>query len=425
MTTVIRRGSDWAELGDVALGGHEYLENGRSRGFYDDPEHAMTPGFIAPGFGGAGRRAVVEEALQLGVRVFDVTIDAEKEALGRNLAELGATERVLVQTRPEGMCYGYDPGNRTMLDPAALAAEVGRSLRLLRRDTIELLNIGLLNWSIDETPDFMVRLADNLDGLRKAGKIRFAVADSFSGERLYRAQIESGAFDMVNVNFNVADDGAAEHVIPRAHERGMPVLGREVFAKGELFRIAARLGVDDPDALARSALQWVGNQPARPDILLIGAATPELLRRSTAGWRDAAHSAAADTADSTLDELMTQPAFREIRDGRRADFLAGRGSTNWWAPGDGIRHVVRLVLVVVAGAVVRDGRRVPRAAAASSPNGRPLVAAFARAAATQAKAAPTSASGVGSSLSYGRPARPARSRSSSTMEPWMASRRPR
>jgi len=31
--------------------------------------------------------------------------------MGRLLSELGATDEMLIQTRPEGMVYGYDPLN--------------------------------------------------------------------------------------------------------------------------------------------------------------------------------------------------------------------------------------------------------------------------------------------------------------------------
>src|SRR3569833_4375959 len=94
---------------------------------------------------------------------------------------------VYIQTRPEGMCYSYDRGNRKMLDLTLLRAEVQRGLALLGRETLDFLNIGVLAWSIDETPDYLERLAYNLSVLKKEGLIRYAAADSFSGERLYLA----------------------------------------------------------------------------------------------------------------------------------------------------------------------------------------------------------------------------------------------
>ena len=67
------------------------------------------------------------------------------EALGRNLAEMPPPYDVFVQTRPEAMNYSYDPGNRKMLDLGLLRAEVQRILKMLRRERLELLNLGILS----------------------------------------------------------------------------------------------------------------------------------------------------------------------------------------------------------------------------------------------------------------------------------------
>jgi hypothetical protein len=47
------------KLSRVALGGHEYLANGNSRGFNEDFVKATTPGYIFPGFGGDKRKTLV------------------------------------------------------------------------------------------------------------------------------------------------------------------------------------------------------------------------------------------------------------------------------------------------------------------------------------------------------------------------------
>ena len=43
-------------LSPVALGGHEFLPDGRSRGFNEDMRKAVTPGTLLPGFGGDRRK---------------------------------------------------------------------------------------------------------------------------------------------------------------------------------------------------------------------------------------------------------------------------------------------------------------------------------------------------------------------------------
>ena len=279
------------EVSTIALGGHEYLDNGLSRGFNEEFADAVKPGYVAPGYGGPRRKDVLSAAYDLGINLFDVTIDPEKEALGRNLAEMPPPYPVYIQSRPEGMCYGYDEGNRSMLDYAGLKAEIARGLRLLRRETLDFLNIGLLNWSIDETPDFLERLGDNLGRLRQEGLIRYAVADTFSGQRLYLAEIESGAFDAVNFDLSIGEPAALEVVAPRARELGLGVICREVFFKSELFTIGESIGVTDRAALARVALAWVVRQ--KPDTILLGVDNADQLR---------ANARTVETADEPLDE---------------------------------------------------------------------------------------------------------------------------
>ena len=113
------------EVSTIALGGHEYLDNGLSRGFNEEFADAVKPGYVAPGYGGPRRKDVLSAAYDLGINLFDVTIDPEKEALGRNLAEMPPPYPVYIQSRPEGMCYGYDEGNRSMLDYATAMALTG------------------------------------------------------------------------------------------------------------------------------------------------------------------------------------------------------------------------------------------------------------------------------------------------------------
>ena len=49
-------------LSALALGGHEYLADGRSRGFNEDMALAVTPGQVGSGYGGPKRREVLATA---------------------------------------------------------------------------------------------------------------------------------------------------------------------------------------------------------------------------------------------------------------------------------------------------------------------------------------------------------------------------
>ena len=80
-----RMGSTDIEVSIFAMGGHEYLPDGRSRGFNEDFDLATKPGYIFEGFGQERRLDILSIAFQNGVNFFDVTQVSEKEALVLNL----------------------------------------------------------------------------------------------------------------------------------------------------------------------------------------------------------------------------------------------------------------------------------------------------------------------------------------------------
>lgn len=299
----------------LSLGGHEYLPDGRSRGFNENMQLAVSPGHIGSGYGGPQRKQVLAAAYDLGINLFDVTIDSEKEALGRNLREMPPPHEIYIQTRPEGMCYSYDPGNRRMLDPGLLRAEVQRGLKLLGRDTLDLLNIGLLAWSIDGRPDYLERLAEGLSALRREGLVRHVVADSFSGERLYLAMLRSGAFDAVNLDLNLGDAQALSTVVPAARAAGLGVIAREAFFKGQLFRIGAAAGISDRTALARAALRWVA--AAGPDTVIVGVDNAAQLRANATAFE----AEPSDEDEELLARLRSHQEFLAYESAKRQEFM--------------------------------------------------------------------------------------------------------
>jgi aryl-alcohol dehydrogenase-like predicted oxidoreductase len=253
-------------LSAIGLGGHEFLPNGRSRGFNEDFAKATRAGVVLEGFGGPARRALVAFALKAEVNFFDATIDSEKEALGRNLSEAGPGREVFIQTRPEGMVYRNNPDNpdnRSLKDLGLLRAEVGRGLALLRRDRLDFLNIGIEGSALANDGEFLPKLAANITALKAEGLIRYACADTFAGEATYLAMIGTGVFDSIFLNFNFGDDFACARVLPECARRGMGVFVREVFLKGALWEVGREAGFADRDALARAAVKWV---LARPEV---------------------------------------------------------------------------------------------------------------------------------------------------------------
>jgi predicted aldo/keto reductase-like oxidoreductase len=110
--------------------------------------------------------------------------------------------------------------------------------------------------ALDNDEHYLDKIASNIEKLKDKGLIKWAVADTFSGESTYVKQIEKGCFDGINVNFNFADWGALEKVLPLAHEKKLGVITREAFMKGELFKMGEEVGLKDRNSLAQTALKW-------------------------------------------------------------------------------------------------------------------------------------------------------------------------
>lgn len=251
-----RLGNSNVKISIIGMGGHEYLPNGKSRGFNEKFDLATTPGYIFDGFGDEKRKRVLSLAFEHGINFFDVTQDSEKEAIGRNLKEITPPFEVYIQTRPEGMVYTYDKYNQKMADYGLLKAEVYRILKLIQRECIDFLNFAFMESALSHDSNYLDKIKYNINQLKKEGLIRFACADTFSGEYTYLEQIKADCFDVIYINLNLADYQPLKKVIPQAKRKNMAVITREAFMKGELFHMAKEVGIKDKSKLAKAALKW-------------------------------------------------------------------------------------------------------------------------------------------------------------------------
>jgi aryl-alcohol dehydrogenase-like predicted oxidoreductase len=311
-------GKTGLELSIVGLGGHEFHSNGRIKGFQDDFARAVTAGSVMPGFGGGDRRALVHAALDAGINLFDLTIDSEKEAMGRILSDLPPSEPIYLQTRPEGMVYTYDPANRKMADFSLLKGEVQRILGLIRRETIDILNVAFMRDAVDEDQDYLAKIGDNIRRLKEEGLIRFASADTFSGEGLYLRQYASGHFDTTFINYNICEVQMEDRVIPSAHGAGIGILCREVFMKARLFAMAEEAGYTDRKAVAAMAVKrTLSNE--RITAAMLGVASPEQLAANLAVVDNLGLT---DGEQDMIEAITKTEAYRENLARRREAFRA-------------------------------------------------------------------------------------------------------
>jgi aryl-alcohol dehydrogenase-like predicted oxidoreductase len=312
-----RLGSTDVEISIIGMGGHEYLPDGRSRGFNEDFRLAVKPGYLFDGFGQEQRKKVLSIAFEHGINFFDVTQDSEKEALGRNLKETPPPYDIYIQTRPEGMVYGYDPHNKKMANYELLKAEVQRGLKLLQRERLDFLNIAFMKSALDHDPDYLDKIRSNLENLKKEGLIRFACADTFSGEYTYLEQINSGCFDAVYINFNFADDGATRTVFLAAKEKGLAMISREAFMKGALFQMGAEVGVADRSRLAAIGIKW-NLSHKEVTTVVVGTNNPDHLKKNLEVIHD---PGLRDEDQEIINKIKTSSLYQAYAERKSREFF--------------------------------------------------------------------------------------------------------
>ena len=303
------------QLSILGLGGHEFRPDGGVKGF-DQGELYKKGGIIFPGFGGENRQAIVARALEAGINLFDVTLDSEKEALGRILQKIRPSQPIVIQARPDGLVYAYDPENRGLADYPRLREEVVKVLKLLQRDCVDIFNFGFLQPALDTDPDYFDKIGAGIQQLKREGLIRYASADTFSGQSLYLAQIGSGHFDSVFINYNLREMQVEAEVLPAAARAGLGFIGREVWMKGQFFQMAQAAELTDMDEAARVALKWNLRKP-QVTAAMVGVASVGQLDNALSALENLELSA---HDEALISKIRATPLCQQQAAQRRASF---------------------------------------------------------------------------------------------------------
>ena len=186
----------------------------------------------------AQARAAVHRALELGVNYIDTApgyLDSEA-VLGRALEDVRAP--VILSTKLGGRPKrGFNPRSKKQLE-----ASVETSLRLLKRDHIDMLLIhepdrpGQYDWWTD-WENFNGPVLEVMERLKKKGLVCFMGLGGTTAYTLARI-IRTGRFDVVLTAFNYSLLWReAEHeVLPAAKEQGMGIIAGSPLQQGALAR---------------------------------------------------------------------------------------------------------------------------------------------------------------------------------------------
>ncbi len=299
-------GKTGVRVSAISLGGHEFFPNGAVKGFAQGGDATRRPDYIDPGFATPERRALVNKAIEVGINYFDATIDPEVAALNATLPPPQSSPTLMVQCRPQGMCYHYEKGNRGLTDLSRLRPEVERLIALSGRPKLDVLNFGIESPALEDDPKFLDHVARNIAALKSAGLIRFAACDTVnSGESYYTRMMRCGCFDVMWINFGPLWPFPAEKLFPLARELGVAIVTREAFVKGHLFRVAesAALAIDRP-TLAGVAIRWILNHP-EISTMVLGVRTAKEFESNL----EASEAPLSATDTQILAQLRAHPAF--------------------------------------------------------------------------------------------------------------------
>lgn len=181
------------------------------------------------GFGGAEIGPLTEQsqvdrlllgAIDAGLNVIDTAACyGDSEALiGRAIAR--RRDAVYLFTKC-GHAAGLDTPD---WDPKTLADSIDRSLRRLRTDYLDLVQLHSADLERLRRGDLVAPLIR----AKEAGKVRYV---GYSGDNAAaRYAVESGLFDSLQTSLNVADQSALQTLVPLAQARGMGLIAKRPVA---------------------------------------------------------------------------------------------------------------------------------------------------------------------------------------------------
>ncbi|HYL34408.1 MAG TPA: aldo/keto reductase [Bryobacteraceae bacterium] len=184
------------------------------------------------GFGGAeiGYRGVPDEtvgqllngALDAGLNVVDTAecYPGGEEKIGQAIS--GRRNQYFLFTKCGHDGSSFAKGEHW--NPKMMAASIDRSLKRLKTDRVDLLQLH-------SCTEEQLRQGDVIDVVRRAreaGKTRFI---GYSGDgRAALYAVESGAFDTLQVSVSIGDQEAIDLVLPAAKRRGLGVIAKRPIA---------------------------------------------------------------------------------------------------------------------------------------------------------------------------------------------------
>jgi len=220
----VKLGSSGLDVSPLAVGCMSFGDPARGRQGWSTPEDES--------------RVIIRQALEAGINFFDTANvysgGSSEEILGRALAEFARRDEVVIATKVHGRMR---PGaNGKGLSRKAILTEIDGSLTRLGVDYIDLYQIH--RW--DDTVPIEETL-DALDGLVRAGKVRYLGASSMwawqfsKALHLQRAHGWASFVSMQN-HYNLLNREEEREMLPLCADEGIGTIPWSPLARGRLAR---------------------------------------------------------------------------------------------------------------------------------------------------------------------------------------------
>lgn len=164
---------------------------------------------------------LLNEALDAGLNVIDTAecYGASEERIGKAIAHRRSEYYLFTKTG-----HALPDENEPDWEPGLLARSIDRSLKRLRTDCVDLVQLHSCSEELlrrGEVIEVLVRA-------REAGKTRFI---GYSGDgAAARYALECGLFDSLQTSVNIADQEAIDLLLPLAVEKGIGVIAKRPIA---------------------------------------------------------------------------------------------------------------------------------------------------------------------------------------------------
>ena len=255
----------------------------------------------------SGARHLIDRCLDAGVNLIDTadiySFGLAEEIVGEALE--GRRDRVLIATKAR-MSMGEGP-NDAGLSRQHLIEACEASLRRLRTDHIDLYQVH--EWD-GQTP--LEETLEALDGLVRAGKVRYVGCSNYSGWQLLKALGVSDSrgyqrFVSEQIYYSLQAREAEYELVPAAIDQGLGVLVWSPLAGG-LLSGKYRRGQQDPEG-ARQVSGW--DEPPVRD--------PEALYDTIEVLVEISEAHGVSAAQVAISWLLGRPAVSSVIIGTRTD----------------------------------------------------------------------------------------------------------